>query len=231
MSKNRDYVAEILSKKTRHLKRAQRWDQFTRRNDPLLQAFDYVEAHVSSSAVYKIELLRYFPIGMTACVEGYFRQAFRDLIDSGTPYMENVLNFRDINFGIQSVLAIHGRTVSLGDFVSHLLPLKSLQDINRNMSVIIGEDFLERLNNTEAEFANELVPFKNLAPHIYREVKEMFRLRHIFAHELAITEKLRVKSLRMMLGAATTFVWETENLMDALLSRAEPNKSLKPTAR
>ncbi len=37
----------------------------------------------------QIELARYFPVALVACIEGYFRMVVGDLIDSGEPYLTN----------------------------------------------------------------------------------------------------------------------------------------------
>ena len=36
-----------------------------------------------------VELTRYFPVALIACLEGYCRMAIRDLIDAGEPYLSN----------------------------------------------------------------------------------------------------------------------------------------------
>ncbi|HVG33150.1 MAG TPA: hypothetical protein VM911_08720 [Pyrinomonadaceae bacterium] len=219
MSKHRDYISEILSRKSRHLKRAQRWEQFIKRAEPLVEAFTYAKDQIKSDVPFRAELLRYFPIGMVACLEGYFRMAFRDLIDFGEPYIENVKNFKDISLGMPYVLAIHGKKITIGEFIAHLLPISNLEDINRDMSVIIGQDFLERLNTTEYDLKSRTSSLDRLKVSAYGDIKEIFRLRHIFCHELAITERIKIRSLESALGGVALFTYATEAMMRELLDR------------
>ena len=58
MARKRDYVAEILSKKTRLLKRSSRWAQFQRRHDLLFEAYRHVK-NIKGNPDFRIELLRY----------------------------------------------------------------------------------------------------------------------------------------------------------------------------
>lgn len=219
MNKRRSYIEEILSKKARLLKRSRRYDLFMKKQIHLQQAFDYVEDQINSKAPYRAELLKYFPIAIIASLEGYFRLTFSDLIEFGSPYKDNIVNFRDINFDIRTVVAIDGRTVSLGDFIAHLLPIKSLEDINKNMSTILNIDFLAEIGNIPFGVAGELVPLKSLAPKTYKFVKETFRLRHIFCHELAPRERVKINDIGIMLSATLLFVISTESLIQQITER------------
>ena len=139
MSK-RNYIDEILDRKQRLLKGASREDQFRRRVHPLVKGFRVIKS-LNKSVDYRDEWLKYGVIGYMACVEGYFRVLIADLIDAGAPFSENVANFKDLKLGVDSVIAIHSKKITLGDFVANLLPLNNFQDIANNLSVILGLDF------------------------------------------------------------------------------------------
>lgn len=104
--------------------------------------------NVSTKDKVKLEIFKYIPIGIVACIEGYFRWAIKALIDLGSPYSENVHDLaksRDIKFDLTIVQAIQGKNITLGDFVSHLLSTNKFKDVNANMSSIIKNDFFEKL--------------------------------------------------------------------------------------
>src|SRR5437867_9272769 len=86
--------------------------------------------------------MKYCPVGYIACVEGYFRLLVADLINLGEQYRARIVEFKDIKFGSDCVLAIHDRKVTLGDFVADFLPMNRVSDINHAMSTLIGQDFL-----------------------------------------------------------------------------------------
>jgi hypothetical protein len=220
MNKQRNYIEEILSIRGRNLPQAERIEQLTSRVDNLWYALHHVEGNIPDNAPIKSELLKYFPIGLVACIEGYFRLVYKGLIDHGPPYRDNVINFKDLKLTMDSVLAIHSQTISLGEFVAHLLPGNNLDDINRNMSVLMDEDFLERLKRTpipaEGKEAKNMSEAE-IEDFVFSGVKRLFELRHIHCHELATSGVVKGESIEGCAVAALALAHFTELLIRELL--------------
>jgi hypothetical protein len=211
MAKKRDYIEEILAKKQRHYAHADREKQFRQRVIPLVSGFRTLKS-LKRAIRFRDEWLKYGAIGYIACIEGYFKMLFADLIDHGPPYSENTKGFKDINFKLDAIVAIHAKKVSLGEFISHLLPIKSVSSINHHMSILIDRDFLDLFNNEPvSEFSPK--PFKELFPETVGELEELFRLRHLFCHELATKAKVPVRKIESGIGAAAGFVIHTEEII------------------
>ena len=221
MSKKRDYVKEIISRKSRLLKGSSRWEEFSKRDTALIEAFYYLVKEAKPKSAVRNELLRYFPIGAVAILEGYFRLAIRDIIDAGHSYRNNIKNISDIKFNITNILAIYEKKITLGEFISHLLPINSLEDINRNISILINKDFLKELRKVKFKMDDDKpsITMGKVASDIYKKIKNMFELRHIHCHELAISEKLDIEEIRKMQGAVVLFVFVTDNLLLTLLEK------------
>jgi hypothetical protein len=222
MSK-RDYVTEILQKRQRTAPVTRRWELVSERiNDlgripdviHLLEELedvsgledleDYIaiqSAHdkVKHSFSLTWEIARYIPIGLVACMEGYFRQVYADLINHGSPYKANASKFTDIKFSIEIAISLENHSLSIGDFVAHLLTTNNLEDINKNISTLIGDDFLEKLKAARQsaiphsyEFRldsnNEVYigepDYNQINSYMIKSVKRMFELRHMFCHEI-----------------------------------------------
>jgi len=183
MARRRDCIEEILEKKERHPKRVDRHEQFRRRVYPWVKGYRYILSQ-DPKTDFRHEWLRYGAIGYIACVEGYFRMLFADLINSGKPYSDNITNFKDLKITIDDVLALHSRKVSLGEYVVPLLPLNGIQDINYCLSTILGEDFLHAFNALPTG-DRVLTPIGDLFPETILEVEALFQLRHLYCHELA----------------------------------------------
>jgi hypothetical protein len=221
MSKNRNYIAEIISKRARLIPETNRVKQVTSRTLLLGEAFNHVKL-VKDDLDYKSELLKYFPIGTVACIESYFRLVYRDLIDFGPPFSARVIEFKDLKFSVETVIAIHTeRAISLGEFISHLLPTNNLDDINKNMSLLIGDDFLWRLTakikNTYA--LSEPIDGEDIEPYVYNGLKRLYELRHIFCHELGTTQPLDVNTAEHCLLAGLFLIMETEELLKEFLPK------------
>jgi hypothetical protein len=186
VNKKRMYVEEILEKRARHPKETPRVGHFVKRLDAIRDAMTHVLADLEDGSALQGELLRYFPMAIVAAVESFFRMAIRDLIDSGAPFLERVQQFKDIKLDMAMAAAIQGRKVTLGEIVSHLLRLNNLRDINASVSVIIGEDFLDHLKNSQLDLPEPgLVEMNEMAGDVFAWLTHLYKLRHIYCHELA----------------------------------------------
>ena len=211
----RNYVEEILSIRLRN-ELNPRW------GGALIQ-LQALEHGLQKAADFPPDIVRYFPIAMVAIMEAYFRSAIKELIDFGPPFSENAAGFdksKDLPPDFGTVLAIQGKTITVGDLVAHLLPFKSLEDIDRNMSTIIGQSFLEKLKGTQDRWAIEVEgstpkPIVDNPSEVYQDVKETFRLRHIYCHEIAFSERIDVGLITgcfvnssLFLKAADQLIWD-----------------------
>lgn len=222
MNSKRDYIEEILDKKTRLLKRSTIRLQFEQRLHPLVQGFRVLQASSLDKPV-KAELLKYIPIGYVACIEGYCRLAVKTLIDKGEPYLDRVAKLDELQFKPKTVAAIVANKISLGDYVSHLIPLNNLQDINRVFSVLADEDALtaiKRIDSLPGDDGRQLqFPTPLFADSDVARVQELFRIRHILAHELATKEKFGVRRIQACISAAAGFSLALYGYVDELLNK------------
>jgi|GEM_PF-5794450 len=181
---------------------------------PMMEALERASINDDSQA----EISRYFPIALIACIEGYFRLVFADLINHGSPYKENASKF-DIKFTIDTAISLEKHSVSLGEFVAHLLPLNNLEDINANMSTLMGESFLAQFKKKRAETATQLHLFptsdEEIDARIIGIIKRLFEKRHMYCHELypPVTDSddsFFLKSDNGASDAAIEFLWVSE---------------------
>lgn len=211
----RDYVAEILEKRGRQAATWQRWDALLQR----LAAVASMPNHLSRLSLLADtrvleELSRHIPIGLVACMEGYFRMAFANLIDYGSPFRENAGRLPNVTFSLDTALAIQRESVSIGEFVSHLLPLSSLDDLNKTLSILLGEDYLVEWKRTRLAQPRQLTLFPELDldtdARVLNAVTESFRLRHIFCHELAPEVTLDMSQASEITDHVIEFLWVNE---------------------
>lgn len=181
----RNIIVEIDERKARHPSGSNRFDLFYERFRRIIEGHDgLIESSMDDGA--KKELLRYIPIAMVACMENYFRMAIADLINIGSPFADQVSEFKEIKVPLFVASALHTNKLTLGDFIAHLLPLNNLSDINRNVSTIIGCDFLRHLRESEFDLGPEIN--KGLIERdddLFSGLAKVFELRHIYCHEIA----------------------------------------------
>jgi hypothetical protein len=173
------------------------------------------------------EIARYVPIGLISCLEGYFRVVYANLLDFGSPYRENASKLdTKFSFNIETVFTLERSTVSSGEFVAHMLQTSSVDDINNIMSILTGENFLAKFKK---EFSNyqknqvqlSLFPMddEDLASQVIIDIKRLFELRHMYAHEIdPPIENKDFSSIWRGADATFKFIWNTEKILESLLT-------------
>ncbi len=215
----RDYLCEIVAKRSRLATGKTRFDQIMNRFDKLRRIRTLLREPRGVKGLVRPELAKYLPIGNVACIEGFFRLLFRDLVDHGSPFRENVAQIKDMRISLDQVVGVHGR-VSLGEFVSHLLPLSSFDDINSTMSTILNLSFLDRLKATPIFEEKGRQVTLSEAPEgatFFQDIQRVFELRHIFCHEPTSGIRVDVKEICKVTFSAFRLVLTTENMARLLL--------------
>ncbi|MBD1918074.1 MULTISPECIES: hypothetical protein [Cyanophyceae] len=268
----RNIIDEILEKKARNIPIREwlepsrpRWDLVSNRISrigTIHQAIDLLEFVCHESAIEEMEgydemknkihviqysgvlneISRYIPIGLIACIEAYFRQVYADLIDFGDPYKSNAADFSDIKFSIRTAISLEKAELSIGDFISHLLPISSFENIESTMTKLTGGSFSEALQK-EVENSNELqqpeilmgdkedyirrgylIISDNLvlptSQKIHRDmlstIKDVFELRHRLCHEASSIMPDRDDSI---ISGATSSVLKFLVVSEAVVER------------
>lgn len=214
----RDLVGEIFRKRGTSLRRGTRLSKAQRRLDTIVAAFDYLEQQRHSPD--RQELLRYIPIALIACIEGYFRLAIQELVDSGSPYCERITELSDTVLSKEHVVAIHLRRVSLGEIISHTVKISQFGDITKAMSSLFGCDFLAALKRAQFSASEDGTPvtFDRFAPKAFASLRDIFTLRHIYCHQLVGPAHVPLRKLRYSIPWAWMLLAGTEQVICNLSS-------------
>ena len=171
------------------------------------------------------ELLKFIPIATVACIESFFSSIIKELIDFGKPFSNNVVKFnqaKNVKFDFEIINAIQTKTVTAGEFISHILPCNSFEDINSNLSTLIELDFADTLRKFKGRslFENEddeSTKFVSMSSEIIADLKETFELRNIFCHEFGNNIKVNRNSILRCLKNSKTFLHHSDNFIIDLL--------------
>ena len=140
----RDYINEIKSIRNRKL-----YDSSTELNFRL-NKIENILINITNFDVYEEEILKYIPISTVSCIEAFFRTVYAELIHHGKPFtdnMEKLNELKNTKLDFEILKAIQYKAFTLGEFISHVLPLNNLNDINRVLSILMNIDFLDSLKN------------------------------------------------------------------------------------
>lgn len=200
-----DQIQQIIDKRSRS-EDSNRYTALKRRLNRILDTYSAIqESHCAE------ELFRYIPIALVGCMEGYFRRAIENLIDFKDEYRSQITEFNDLKFGAESVLAMQGQHITLGEFVAHLLPISSLEQVDSHITKLTGQKFIANvLKEESAVLEGSEVRERRLPKGTIKDVKETFRLRHIYCHELASGPPLDAGSTFVLLIDVVRFLEVSE---------------------
>jgi len=220
----RNIIAEIIEIRERRASNSSDSETFQRLSS-LEQAFKTAPSN-------NHENLKYFPIALVATMEGCFRVMISELIDHGQPFIDNcdeLLKNHKISFEL--IRAFQGKQVSIGEFVSHVVSINRLSDINSLLSIVSGREFLKELRNHRSRWDVEVLKKEDLPilfnpDEIYRNITLTFELRHIFCHETATKVKFDYDQIRECFLSVSIFLKASVDYISEIM---HPNAPLTQT--
>lgn len=219
----RNVILEIVQRKQRLHRLTDRMRLALFRLIPILHARNFLlePKDTAGEKIERDELLRYVPIAIVACLEGYYRLVYRDLIDAGAPYSNNARRtLKDLKFGVDLVLDIRAKKVTAGELLAVHLPHNRLTDIDENLFNLTGRKFLIELKGRGLlETALDDEAWNHVYPEVERLLAHAFFLRHVFCHELATKVKPKAAELSDCCDAAVGLIFATEEYLADLIPK------------
>jgi len=137
------------------------------------------------------ELVRYFPVALVGCIEGYFRLVIKELIDAGDPFLTNAEKLASmLKFDFALLRAVHGKAITVGELVAHSVKLSRLEHIESSVTRLLGTSFLQEMRTVTDRWDHEVkgnpaTPILTNPDVVFARVSKTFELRHIICHEIA----------------------------------------------
>lgn len=211
----RDFINEIIERRSR-LPQVRAMSLLLDRLRDLEQEFDRRDE-------LRDEMMRYFPVAIVACLEGFFRELIRELIDHGPSFSDRIDEIENSRIDMTALKAIHGRRISVGEFISHQVSLSSFEAVVAVMARLVGDDFLRRLSEVRTTWSARLFGEEDAPPVLgdpniaFEGLKEAFRLRHILAHELATNYPITREAIEGAFFATSAFIYAANELVNQLI--------------
>lgn len=149
------------------------------------------------------QLIEYVPVKIVACFEQLFRDEYKEILDNPKvrKNLKNIDLFKDTKFNFDIIGAFEENTISLSDYLSLLIPCSKLADIDNAISKLLGIKFLEEFGKKEDGKV------------ILESISEIFRLRHIYCHEVPLKQVLDVDNARKLISHAITFIDNSDDII------------------
>ena len=165
-----------------------------------------IELYDLRELCYKMDnpqLLEYVPVKIVACFEQLFRDEYKEILDNPKirKNLKNLDLFKDTKFNFDIIGAFEENAISLSDYLSLLIPCSKLADIDNAISKLLGINFL-------TEFEK-----KDNGKLILESISEVFRLRHIYCHEVPLKHALGVKNARQLISHAIAFIDNSDDII------------------
>lgn len=142
------------------------------------------------------KLFEYAPMKIVACFEQFFREEYKEILV--TPKIKERLKevdvFKNTKFEIEIADALQNNTITLGDYLSLLVPCSRLEDIDKTLSQLLDIKFLDEIKKKEG------------GERLIKTINEIFRLRHIYCHEVPYKNTLNKKLVTEYISGACQFL-------------------------
>jgi hypothetical protein len=156
------------------------------------------------------EIGRHIPVSAIAALQTMAKGLVVDLIKIGEPYRKRAGGLLKERIAIRDAVDwFHGEAFTFGEVVAHALSFNSMTDVHTVVESLLGVDLKRCLSNAidpydlrnGTKYAKRIVADVDA---LYREVQEVFRIRHILAHEAAPRLNVRRSDAQDMLNSIST---------------------------
>ncbi len=200
----------------------------------IVESLDTIEEKENESAANQVlnnVLPEHLPIMIVAAMESFFRSAIAELIDHGEPFAARAVDLIEPSNQKPDYLiflAVQKKKFTIGQFISHLVPLNSVEPINAAFTTLLAEDFLKLLK--KEELTSKLWDSHGLTIRrigddpgpIFSSVKRIVEIRNSIAHETSPIGRATVEEIVNCCDRTKIFLIGAETFLFRLLHPGEP---------
>jgi uncharacterized protein YecT (DUF1311 family) len=135
------------------------------------------------------------------------------------------------NVGFDILKSLHGRSITIGELISHSISISNLTHLASHMTKLLGVEFLKEISLIHGRWDVEVLkkpkqPILIEAEKTFRYVARTFELRHIFCHEMASKHEFELDEIEKCFDASVLFLKASEEFISETLY---PNVPLTQT--
>jgi len=182
------------------------------------------------------EFADFMPMRLVTIIEVFTREAIRELVDTGSPYLERAETLaKGAKFDFALLAGLDGRKVSVGDLIAHTVSINDPGRIVAYLTALIP-DFVQRLKASHPRWSEEEADWP--LPCIITDYDQMmsylsrlFTVRHIVTHELPTDPAFHHLEIEGFFRAARQFIEATDWVIVEVLRGAVPRTQTEMNAQ
>lgn len=189
-----------------------------------------------SKAEYAAEFADFIPMRLVTIIEVFTREAIRELIEEGSPYLEKAEALsKGARLDFALLAGLQGRKVSIGDLIAHTVSINEPGRIVAYLSALIP-DFVQRLKVSHPRWIEEreewpLDPIISDYDLMMANLSSLFTVRHIVTHELPSEPAFQTSQIDGFLRAAGEFIEAADWVLVETLRDAVPRTQTEINAQ
>ncbi|QGG91522.1 DUF1311 domain-containing protein [Agrobacterium sp. MA01] len=174
----------------------------------------------------------FIPMRLVTLIEVFTREAIRELVDAGSPYLERAETLaKGAKFDFALLAGLQGRKVSVGDLIAHTVAVNEPGRIVAYLSTLVP-DFRQRLEASHPRWTEEqsdwpLPPIITDYNQMMSRLSRLFTVRHIVTHELPSAPAFDPDEIGGFLQAAQQFIEASDWVLVDVLRGGVPRTQLE----
>ncbi|MGO6969545.1 lysozyme inhibitor LprI family protein [Rhizobium leguminosarum] len=178
----------------------------------------------------------FIPMRLVTIIEVFTREAIRELVDAGSPYLEKAEELsKGAKLDFALLAGLQGRKVSIGDLVAHTVSVNEPGRIVAYLAALVP-DFVQRLKASHPRWTEEranwpLDPIISEYSMMMANLSRLFTVRHIVTHELPSEPAFHPSEIDGFLKAAGEFIEATDWVLVETLRNAVPRTQTEMNAQ
>ncbi len=182
------------------------------------------------------EFADFIPMRLVTIIEVFTREAIRELVDAGPPYVEKAEALsKGAKLDFALLAGLQGRKVSVGDLIAHTVSINEPGRIVAYLSALVP-DFVPRLKASHPRWTEEraswpLDPIISNYDVMMANLSRLFTVRHIVTHELPSESAFNPSEIDAFLKAASEFIEATDWVLVETLRDAVPRTQIEMNAQ
>ena len=158
------------------------------------------------------KLLEYVPVKIVACLEQFFRDEYREILYNPKTKgkIKDIDIFKNTKYDFDIIDAFEDNTITLVEYLSLLISCSNLEDIDNALSKMLNIDFLKEMKKRDGV-------------RILKSINEIFRLRHIYCHEVPLREEISTSKALELISDSKLFLEHSDDIIRTALYSGMPS--------